>query len=104
MPGDTKEPQSYGSAGDWTTGRTGSTVNEPKATPPPEQRDFYDDERESEQSAPHQGGDTSPVQLAENAQPVGPGRATPQQPPVKVTGTEGGAKRGSFFRKRDYEG
>ena len=46
MPGDTKEPQSYGSEGDWVSGKTGQRTNNPKATPPAEQSDFYDGRQE----------------------------------------------------------
>jgi hypothetical protein len=104
MPKDAREPQSYGSDKDWVTGRTGQEVNDQgqASTPPPEHRDFYDERRESEASAPAQGGLTSDVQLSENAQPAG--RATEERTPISgVTTTETGAKRGSFFRRRDYE-
>jgi hypothetical protein len=102
MPKDTREPQSYGSGADWLTGRTGQQVNDQKSEPAPEHREFYDERRESETSAPDQGGKTSDVQLADNAQPGG----SPQgefEPVTKVTSAEGGAKRGGFFKKRDYE-
>lgn len=51
---------------------------------------------------PHLGGRVSDVQLADNAQPEGTasGESTPVQ---KVTARDGGAKRDSFFKKRDYE-
>lgn len=102
MPEDTREPQSYGSDADWVTGKTGQEVNDQDATPPPQHDDFYDDRRESESSGPTQGGLTSDVQLAENAQLTG--ATTGEESPISgVTTTPGGAKRGSFFRKRDYE-
>jgi hypothetical protein len=102
MPKDTREPQSYGSGSDWTTGRTGQEVNDQKSTPAPEHRQFYDESRDSETSNPHQGGHTSSVQLAESAEPAG--RPTDEESPVaKVTNQAGGAKRDSFFKKRDYE-
>ena len=102
MPNDTREPQSYGSQGDWSTGKTGQEVNEQKSVPAPEHREFYDERRESETSHEAQGGLTSPVQLAENAQPVG--EATGEDLPTqKVTADEGGKKTDSFFKKRDYE-
>lgn len=103
MPRDTKEPQSYGSQADWTTGRTAETVNQQKAPPPPEHADFYDERRESESSNDWQGGRTSDVQLADTAEP---GRGTPAgefEPVTKVTARSGGAKRDSYFKKRDYE-
>jgi hypothetical protein len=97
-----KEPQSYGSGSDWVTGSTGQQVNDQKSEPAPEHREFYDERRESETNAPAQGGQTSDVQLAENAEPMG--RPTGEHAPISsVTTTETGAKRDSFFRKRDYE-
>jgi hypothetical protein len=105
MPGDTKEPQSYGSGSDWVTGKTGQDVNDQKSEPAPEHRQFYDERRESETSHEHQGGKTSDVQLAESDTPQGGGTgATGSSDPVtKVTSNESGAKRDSFFKKRDYE-
>ena len=102
MPKDQREPQSYGSDVDWTTGRTGEQVNEQSSTPPPEQSDFYDDRREAESSAPHQGGEVSDVQLAENVEPAGNAQLD-EQPVSKVTVKASGAKRGSYFKRRDYE-
>jgi hypothetical protein len=84
---DKKEPQSYGSQGDWVSGRTDQKVD---AHPV----DF------EESSASHAGGDTSPVQSREHAMPSGP----PADDGRKVTVQEGGAKRGGYFKKRDYEG
>jgi hypothetical protein len=97
-----REPQSYGSGSDWVTGKTGQQVNDQKSEPAPEHQEFYDERRESETSSSAQGGHTSDVQLAENAQPSG--QTTGDDSPLTgVTTTETGAKRGSFFRKRDYE-
>ena len=97
-----REPQSYGSGDDWVTGKTGQQVNEQKDAPAPEHRDFYDERRESEHSAGAQGGETSDLQRAESD--TAGGQATGGSDPVtKVTAREGGAKRDSFFRKRDYE-
>ena len=105
MPKDTREPQSYGSGADWVSGRTGQEVNDQNGQPAPEHREFYDDRRESETtaSADHQGGKTSDVQLAENAQPASRGGEVAHEPVSKVTAAEGGSKRGGFFKKRDYE-
>jgi hypothetical protein len=103
MPNDTREPQSYGSEADWTTGKTGQQVNDQKSVPPPEHREFYDERRESETSDEAQGGLTSPVQLAENAQQTTGTSTHDELPTGKVNTSETGAKRGSFFRKRDYE-
>ncbi|HEY0371860.1 MAG TPA: hypothetical protein VGD79_07645 [Thermoanaerobaculia bacterium] len=102
MPRDTKEPQSYGSGSDWVTGRTGQEVNDQKSAPPPEHREFYDERRESETTHEHQGGHTSDVQRAESAEPAG--NPTGEHDPVtKVSADSSGAKRDSFFKKRDYE-
>jgi len=103
MPKETKEPQSYGSGSDWVTGKTGQQVNEQKSEPAPEHREFYDESRESETNASHQGGHTSDVQLAENAaQPTGDAAHSEPSLP-KITSEDGGAKRDSYFKKRDYE-
>jgi hypothetical protein len=103
MPKETKEPQSYGSEKDWVTGRTGQEVNDQDSAPAPEHADFYDERRESESSGSTQGGLTSPVQLAENAQVTGRPMHDDESPLNGVTTTPGGAKRGGFFKKRDYE-
>lgn len=105
MPKDTPEPQSYGSEKDWVTGETGGNIHSPKSTPAPENAEFYDDERESEASTRHQGGKNSPVQLAENVGTAGArGEAeTADAAAPRVTTEEGGARRDSFFKKRDYE-
>lgn len=98
-----KEPQSYGSEKDWLTGKTGQEVNDQDSAPAPEHREFYDERRESEGSGDVQGGLTSPVQLAENPQGGG-GRPTGEESPISgVTTTPGGAKRGGYFKRRDYE-
>lgn len=103
MPRDMKEPQSYGSGEDWVTGKTGEKVNPPASTPPAEHRDFYDSRRGSETSGPDQGGHTSDVQLAESAEPTGHATVADHDPVKGVTVQEGGSKRDSFFKKRDYE-
>jgi hypothetical protein len=102
MPGDKKEPQSYGSQQDWVTGNTGGAVNDQKDTPAPEHREFYDERRESETNAPGQGGSVSPHQHAESAQPTGP-KTDESNPQTGVTAEESGAKRGGYFKDRDYE-
>lgn len=98
-----REPQSYGSGRDWVSGRTDQEVNDQKSEPAPEHREFYDERRESDVSLPDQGGKASDTQLAESA--AVPSRTTrDERTPISgVTGADGGAKRGSFFRKRDYE-
>jgi hypothetical protein len=90
-----KEPQSYGSQGDWVSGQTGQKVNHPNS-----QQDFNDERRESESSAPHQGGDISPIQANEHAVPSG----LPTDDNRKVSVEKSGAKRDGYFKERDYEG
>jgi hypothetical protein len=90
---DKKEPQSYGSQGDWVTGHT---AQKPNADHP----GTFEKDRDGETSAPHQGGDTSPVQSREHAMPSG----APTDDARKVSVQEGGAKRGGYFKERDYEG
>jgi hypothetical protein len=86
-----KEPQSYGSEGDWVSGHTGQDINQ-RSSP---RGGFSDDES----SAPHQGGDTSPVQTNEHAMPSGP----PTDAGHNVSVEESGAKRGGYFKARDYD-
>jgi len=90
---DKKEPQSYGSQGDWVSGRTAQKTN-------PEQPGSFEERRENQTSAPHQGGDTSPVQSREHAMPSG----LPTGDSRKVSTQPGGAKRSGYFKERDYEG
>ncbi|MGZ8867358.1 MAG: hypothetical protein ACXW2P_03365 [Thermoanaerobaculia bacterium] len=98
-----KEPQSYGSQKDWVTGNVGETVNPQKGTPKPEHDDFYENRRESETNDGDQGGLVSDRQLAENAQLPGRGSSPDEQPARKVTDQATGAKRGGYFKDRDYE-
>jgi len=87
---DKKEPQSYGGHDDWVAGRTEQTVNRQSDA-------SYGDEGD-DTSPPHQGGDTSPIQSREHAMPGGP----PTDTVRKVSVEKSGAKRGGFFRSRDY--
>lgn len=106
MANDKNEPQSYGSSGEWVTGETGQKVHDPKSAPPPEHREFYDERRESETTAQHQGGRTSEFQRIENEEAnagTGGPTAEPALPTQKVTGAAGGAKQDGYFKKRDYE-
>lgn len=90
------EPQSYGSQGEWVTGKTGQSVNQQKSGP------TYENRHESETSAPHQGGDVSEEQLADNVQAAGGGSDDEANANKRVSGQETGAKRGGFFKDRDY--
>ncbi len=103
--GNEKEPQSYGSQKDWVTGNVGETVNHQKGNPNSQHGDFYESRHDSEASNSHddQGGKVSDRQLAENAELSGRGREADQQPVGKVTDQATGAKRGGFFKDRDYE-
>jgi hypothetical protein len=105
MPDDKKEPQSYGSQADWVTGTTGETVNRLQGTPNSQHADFYESRRDSEGSGPHQGGDVSPVQAADNGE-IPPLKSTGSERGTaggNVAGAEGGAKREGFFKDRDYK-
>jgi hypothetical protein len=98
-----KEPQSYGSQADWVTGNVGGTVNKQKSSPDAQHDDFYESRRDAEASEGDQGGQVSDEQLAENARVSGRGREAEEQPVTKVTDQASGAKRGGFFKDRDYE-
>lgn len=97
------EPQSYGGQSEWVKGDVGQTVNRQKDLPGSQHADFYESRRESEESAPEQGGQVSGIQLAENDQVVGPARISDVQPSGRVATADGGAKRGSYFKDRDYK-
>jgi hypothetical protein len=97
-----KEPQSYGSQGDWLTGNTGQNVTTEQRNS--QRGDFYRSRHDSEESAPHQGGEISPRQRDESERHAAPRRDDIEAVPVqKVSAQETGARRDSFFRKRDYE-
>lgn len=102
MARDPREPQSHGSGEDWVTGRTGQRVNDPKSEPLPEHAEFYDERSESDTSDFDQGGRVFQFQLADGAEPSDY-VSDPYTPVQKVTSRDSGAKRDSFFRKRDYE-
>lgn len=97
------EPQSYGSQGEWLTGKTGETVNRTNGHPTTQNGDFYESRHDSDKSEGDQGGKVSDVQLAENAQAATGARTDEEQPVSKVTATPGGAKRDSEFKRRDYK-
>ncbi|HEU4521625.1 MAG TPA: hypothetical protein VFT12_06460 [Thermoanaerobaculia bacterium] len=96
------EPQSYGSQADWVKGNVGETVNRQKGKPNSQHGDFYESRHDSEESDDDQGGQISDVQLAENVEPAGRGSTGDEQPARKVTDETSGAKRGGFFKDRDY--
>lgn len=102
MPGDKKEPQSYGSQADWQSGETGQQVNRPKAAPAAPESDFYESRHDGETSGPGEGGSVSPVQAADTAGArVNSDRSGDVQS-QNVTNAHGGARRDGFFKKRDY--
>ena len=96
------EPQSYGSQKEWVTGNVGETVNDQKSEHPPQHEDFYDSRRGSEESSEHQGGHVSDEQLAENDQPASRHATEEEQPVTSISDQKTGAKRGGYFRDRDY--
>jgi hypothetical protein len=94
------EPQSYGSEKEWVTGETGQEVNRQSGNPNSQHSDFYESRRESEGSAPEQGGQTSETDSPHYAAPIG--SASKESSPG-VTANESGAKRDSYFKDRDYK-
>ena len=102
MAKDGKEPQSYGSGPDWVSGKTGQSVNEQADTPPPEHQAFYDERRTDDTSSAAQGGLTSDVQRAERSD-AEPAASPAEGATARITAQTGGAKRDSYFKKRDYE-
>jgi hypothetical protein len=97
------EPQSYGSQAEWVKGDVGQTVNRQNSEALPAKGDFYESRIGSEKSRDAEGGHVSVVQLAEGSQTGGPARDVDAQPTGGVATADGGAKRESFFRNRDYE-
>jgi hypothetical protein len=83
------EPQSYGSQGDWTSGKTGQSVDKPQSEP------VYEVENE--------GGSVSPVQAADTEGAPVTQHGTDDEPAQRVTSAHTGAKRESFFKDRDYK-
>lgn len=96
------EPQSYGGQGEWVSGKTGQNVNRQKSEPAAEHAAFYEGRRDSETSAPHQGGEVSGVQAQENIEAEASGAGEDANANKRVSGQETGAKRSSFFKDRDY--
>ena len=98
-----KEPQSYGSQGDWVTGNVDEEVNRLKGRPSSQHGDFYESRIEEEREHPDQGGKVSPEQIEENVQPGGRGETDGGAAPRNVATARSGAKRHSYFRDRDYK-
>jgi hypothetical protein len=98
------EPQSYGSQGEWVSGRTGGTVDGRSQKESAPDASIYDSRHTSDRSPGAQGGEISPVDLARNARPR-PGAGFIDEEdltPRKVTSHPSGAKHDSYFRERDY--
>ena len=101
LPRDTKEPQSYGSEKDWVTGHTAQQPNDPASSDAPaSQREFYDERRESEDNAAHQGGRISPEHREGSATHAAD---EDERSPAPFTVKESGARRGGYFKERDYK-
>lgn len=83
------EPQSYGSQDDWTSGKTGQSVNNPKS-----EREAVDVEAD--------GGNVSPVQLADTESAPVIQHGADDEPVQRVSSRATGAKRDSYFKDRDY--
>jgi hypothetical protein len=92
-----KEPQSYGSQGDWVTGHVDQEVNRQDAR-------AGENRRESEESGPHQGGHVAEVQEQSAAPETCDTFDGPSDDVKKVTAEKGGARRDGFFKERDYKG
>ena len=98
-----KEPQSYGSQGDWVTGNVDEEVNRLKGHPNSQHGDFYESRHQRGREHPDQGGKISPGQIEENVEADACAVPAGDAPPRNVTMEKGGAKRGSYFRDRDYK-
>jgi hypothetical protein len=100
------EPQSYGSQGEWVSGRTGGTVDGRSQKADAPDASIYDSRHTSERSPGAQGGEISPVDLARNVQPSGRAQLIDEEDttPRKVTSHPSGSKHDSYFRERDYPG
>lgn len=98
-----KEPQSYGSQGDWVTGDVGEEVNRLEGHPSSQHGDFYESRQNAPRQMPEQGGKISPDQIEENVQPARKADSDGDAPVRNVTMTAAGAKRGGYFRDRDYK-
>jgi hypothetical protein len=88
-----KEPQSYGSQGDWVTGRVGGEVNEPKS----------DASDRTGGSSEDRGGKTSEFQAGDQEVSIPQVSEDERDPAPKVTVLKTGAKRDGYFKNRDYK-
>ena len=96
-----REPQSYGSQGDWVSGNVDQEVNRQKDTPASDPH-FYESRRDSEESDSDQGGKVSRFQAEESAGWYPQASDSGNESVQKVSAQKKGAKRGGFFRDRDY--
>lgn len=83
------EPQSYGSQKEWLTGETGQNVNRLKGN------------RNSQRGGDFYANGSDQTQVFEQ-DPVGKAEEDGQEPAHNVDSEESGAKRESYFKKRDY--
>ena len=83
------EPQSYGSQKEWLTGETGQNVNRLKGN------------RNSQRGGDFYANGSDQTQVYDH-DPIGKAEEDGQEPGHKVSSDESGAKRESYFKKRDY--
>ena len=93
------EPQSYGSEGDWASGKTGQDVNRLKGHPNSQRGDFYESRHSDDEAEP---ASTSPVQIAEREHAPASTQAELDDPAHKVAAAKSGARRDGYFKRRDY--
>jgi hypothetical protein len=99
------EPQSYGSNGDWLSGKTGQTVEEtPQRTDRHDER-FYESRHEIDPDS-SKGGEVNEVQAAESDSDAPLQSKTSGSPATESAGigvSGDSDQRKSFFRDRDYK-
>lgn len=96
-----KEPQSYGSQGEWVRGETGGEVSQQKGKAPAARSDFYDGRASGDDNAAEGGYTPAVVEVAAHPEP---GKRSSELTSRKVSAEDGGARRSSFFKDRDYPG
>lgn len=94
-----REPQSYGSEKDWLTGRTGETVDRTPEKTSRHDEEFYDGDRDREDSPGTKGGTTPSVSDASHTST----RADVTGSAPKKVSLRAAGERQSYFKKRDYE-